>query len=366
MEAAQNFSLVRRTPGAVGQTRPGVKRIVVGMVGETLELARKNTQALAERRFRIGDHELCEPDYRQILWWAEAMHLSGEEVILRLLRDSEAALSELGFAGWSGGSSSVIEEGRLRHLVWDSRVLPLAEFHWEPGLQITGAAFLGPPDWSPSLQLRLPSLLTLGCAAVGLRQLDLSRTPLLTKLWCRHNQLTELDLTSVPLLTELSCSSNPLTELDLTPVPLLTELYCDRNELTELDLTPVPLLTKLVCGSNPLTELDLAPVPLITVLHCEGNKLTELDLTPVPLLTNLVCCSNPLTILDLSPVPLVTFLFCRNNRITALELASVPLLNTLNCEGSSIRVLNIRPFRDLGLTYDKTKTVLLQRPDQHF
>ncbi len=341
MEGDSNFSLVRRTPGGVERTRPGVKRIVEGMVGDTLELAREKPAPLAERRFRIGDHELCEPDYRQILWWAEAMHLSGEEVIQRLLRDHTEAFAASKCYPLNYVRSSVIEGGRLRHLVWDSQVLPLAEFHWEPDLKITYAAFLGLRDWRPSLQLRLATLLELCCVRIGLSQLDLSRTPLLTKFDCGGNLLTELDLTPVPQLRELHCGGNQLTELDLIPVPELTLLRCDFNQLTELDLTSVPALTWLNCSLNQLTELDLTSVPELTWLACSSNQLTELDLTPVPKLSELYCHHNQLTELDLTPVPELTLLRCDSNQLTELDLASVPALTWLACSSNQLTEVDL-------------------------
>lgn len=365
MEGDPNFSLVRRTPGGVEQIRPGVKRVVEGMVGDALELARKNSVALAGRRIRIGDLELCEPDYRQILRWAKALDFSPEQVISRLQsEDPEVPWSQMSWA--SDLKSSQFFNGKLCILKWSFKLLPLKDFEWEVGLSITHAILL-----SGGLPLKievLPRTLThLHCSAFCLSEIDLSGAPLLSELSCWLNRLTELDLSKVPQLERVWCGGNHLTGLDLNSVPLLKELDCNSNKLTELDLTPVPLLTGLNGYSNLLTELDLTPVPLLTGLSCACNRLTELNLTPVPLLTVLICRSNELTELDLTPVPQLTTLYCESNELTELNLFSVPLLASLGCDGNPIGILDIRHLFHLKvLSYDKSTTVLLQRPDQHF
>ena len=396
MEGDPIFSLVRRTPGGVERTRPGVKRIVEGMVGDALELARETPAPLAERRFRIGDYDWCEPDYRQILRWATALELPPEEVLVRLFFDESVRESEYVAGLFAKCRQSDFVDGKLKKIRWSFDRLPLTDFQWEPGLQITHAAFYNSQPQIQRLSLVLPTLTHLFCHHLCLPELDLTQVPLLTTLECcgddrggnkgnkltelnltpvprlttlkcSWNELTELDLTPVPLLTELECSPNELTELDLTPVPLLTRLVCFSNQLTNLDLTPVPLLTFLFCGLNPLTELDLTPVPLLTRLDCGWSPLTELDLTPVPLLTDLCCWRSQLTELDLSSVPLLEYLECSWNHLTELDLASVPLLETLGCSHNSIGALDVRHLRHLAdLEYDRNTTVFLQRPDQHF
>ncbi len=72
MDEKKENALVPRPPGAVEKAVPGAKRILSGMVSDTLALASREQRALAPTKFRIGDYEWCEPDYRQILIWAEA------------------------------------------------------------------------------------------------------------------------------------------------------------------------------------------------------------------------------------------------------------------------------------------------------
>ena len=64
-------------------------RILAEMVNGALVLSRTTgSSAALMRRFRIGEHELCEPDYQQILVWAKALELVAETVIERLLKDN--------------------------------------------------------------------------------------------------------------------------------------------------------------------------------------------------------------------------------------------------------------------------------------
>src|SRR5437773_2598175 len=85
MSEKNDFALMRRPPGALEKAAPGAKRILSGMVEDTLALANRNPSTVAAARFRIGEYEWCEPDYRQILIWARATSQKPEEVISCLL-----------------------------------------------------------------------------------------------------------------------------------------------------------------------------------------------------------------------------------------------------------------------------------------
>ena len=329
-----NFALVPRPSSAVGKPEPGAKRILSGMVADTLALVNREQLKGAKARFRIGDYEWCEPDYRQILMWAKALNLTPEAVQERLFTE----LKHSYFTGEVRAEHTTqCVNGRIIRLGWDIGLLPLECFEWVAGLVIESIAFFVPSEihesqrTGRSLSLPLPELRYLDCNWLALTKLDLSAVPLLSELCCDTNQLTELDLSAVPLLTRLSCGANQLTELDLSAVPLLTHLSWPSSQLIELDLSAVPLLTMLNCGGNSLTELDLSAVPLLTMLDCGNNPLTELDLSAVPLLTWICCNDNQLTGLDLSAVPLLTQLYCFSNQLTELDLSAVPLLNDLWC-----------------------------------
>ncbi|MBS0576643.1 MAG: leucine-rich repeat domain-containing protein, partial [Proteobacteria bacterium] len=313
-EDDQPKSLVIR-PGAL--TVPGRKsaEIVSRMVDGALVIARRKDLD-APRMHRVGDFELCAPDYRQISRWAEELGQSPERV-LEVLASGEW---EPPFPSNEEVAHFRVENGRIKQLVFDGNLLPIKQFQWEPGLAIeTLVVSWCLPTWPADAAL--PTLREFGVHRVTAKSLDLAPVPQINVLWCDDNQLTELDLSPVPGLTKLVCGSNQLTELDLSPVPGLTELRCNGNHLTELDLSPVPGLTELWCNSNELTELDLSPVPGLTELWCGSNELTELDLSPVPGLTELSCMRDQLTELDLSPVPGLTKLSCFCNKLTELDLS---------------------------------------------
>ena len=307
MNEKNDYALVRRPPSAVEKAEAGTKRVLSSMVADALSLAAKEKTAVPSRKFRIGEYEWREPDYRQILLWAKALGLEPQEVIRELLTEP---------------AKTSFVDGALLAVDWYFESLP---FGWIDGLTMTSLAYWSVPKERASLAPRLPSLTSLSCDQLLLTALDLSAVPKLEWLWCSGNQLTELDLSSVPMLRIFWCDENALTGLDLSSVPLLTEFGCQGNQFIELDPSCLPLLTELWCTENQLTELDLSAVPLLTKLGCSKNQLIELDLSHVPLLESLYCKDNPIDKLD---------------------------------------IRHLKHLREL--TYDRTITRLIQRPDQHF
>lgn len=305
-------ALIQRPGTGLTKNRSG--GIVPRMVGEALEVARRQTPPFTKQKFKVGEFELCEPDYRQVLWWAKALDREPEDVL--------AELAEL--TCWSDYAGITfkfrVEDGVIKELVWDGDQLPIEAFEWEEGLQIEVLGITQRmPNWNASQ--KLPSLRRLGVLELeDLWELILLPVPGLTELVCVANRLTKLDLSPVPGLTKLNCSGNFLKWLDLSLVPGLTELDCCESGLTELDLSPVPGLVELHCNFNGLTELDLSPVAELARLACASNDLEWLDLSPVPELTWLVCCGNRLTELDLSPVPGMVWLNCSQNELIELDL----------------------------------------------
>src|SRR5206468_7862361 len=67
-------------------------------------------------RFRVGEYEWCEPDYRQILLWAKALELNADEVMKRLPNGPEQDEGEY----WD---RSLFCNGRLLRIVWDFDLL---------------------------------------------------------------------------------------------------------------------------------------------------------------------------------------------------------------------------------------------------
>lgn len=258
------------------------------MVDETLAVVRQQL-ATEARKFRIGQYGWCEPDYRQIIIWAKALSLEPEEVIHRLLEGKMKGIGKWGDAEWNEWAKTVFADGKLLRLNWNFDLLPIQSFEWVDGLAITHLAFSSSLSSRrvPMLSLRLPSLTHLLCNRLGLRELDLSSMPKLKCLNLGWEHLTTLDISSVPQLKYLNCGETQITKLDLSNVPILMWLGLEANHLTELDLSNVPMLKALHCVQNLLTELDLSKVPMLTELFCFGNNLVELDIRFLEHLKNL-------------------------------------------------------------------------------
>lgn len=383
MEPNQERSLIPRPSHELIVPRVAGNRILAGMVEETLALGREDAGAQTAK-FRIGEFELCEPDYRQVLIWAKVWNLPPERVIGGLLHSWE----EKWVPEWS---EPRLANGRLLNVNWGFNVIPTRSFEWVDQLAITHLTFwpLCLDAKGLELCLRLRALTHLSCIGLGAARIDLSGVPMLMELLCEQNFLTKLDLSAVPLLRKLNCSWNQLTELDLSRVPMLTYLSCSgKTHLTRLDLSCVPMLETLDCGLGKFTELDLSRVPMLRHLFCEYNPLTHLELSSAPRLEELFCCScafkeldvsslpllkrlncgeNLLADLDISKVPELTELSCEKNWLSQLDLSSVPMLEVLSCEENELTTLDIRPLPKLkSLKYDVGKTRLIQRPDQNF
>ena len=234
--------------------------VLGGTPGDEIPVAKEEEKI--EARFAIKDTLLREPDYQQILLWAEALGMAPEAVLMILAAGQDPD----GFA---------LEDGAMVCLVWDFERLPLIPTTWVSGLLIRDIEFRGKwPDGDTVFRPALPSLRSLKCKNVGVTSINLTLVPGLTKLDCSGNELTALDLSPVTELEWLDCGGNQLTTLDLSPVPELEWLGCGKNQLTSLDLSPVTKLESLLCYFNPLTTLDLTLVPGLTKLGCWVNGLT--------------------------------------------------------------------------------------------
>ena len=361
-------------------------------------------QSVETAKFRIGDYEWCEPDYRQILLWAAALKMEPAMLIEKLVAGKD-----------SGQVATRFQDGRMLSLSWNLAELPILDFKCVEGITIEKLLLYSPFVVEPKktenreILLRMPNLAILLCEGCEIKVLTLSCVPKLVELICGFNDLTELDLSNVPNLTTLFCNQNQIAKLDLSFVPKLAELWCNNNQLTDLDLSSVPNLTTLWCNENALTKLDIAycqkikvlncwknqlddlvlsHVPNLTELYCDNNDLVELNLSKVPNLTTLCCSSTLLIQLDLSGVPNLDSLLCDNNGLTDLDishvqnltdlscsnnglwelhLSNVPKLTTLRCGGNVFSELDIRPLLSLEtLDFDAGSTRLIQRPDQNF
>lgn len=401
MPEPDKFPLALRSPSAVEKAETGARRVLSGMVADTLALATKEQFASAKSKLRTGEYEWCEPDYQQLMSWAEQLKMAPLEVLRRLKEGLRRK-----------GDETRIENGKFIKLNWDPGLLPVSEFQISFPIELTDLSFapidaiddckdtLKDLDGVPAdgqlpegycLSARvvqisttaLPKLRRLDCAAsIGLKNLAMASASALERLDCSWNLLSTLDLGSFPNLRELACSDNgPLESLDLRCVPELLELNCQGNLIRALDLRPVPKLQRLNCSDSDMQELVPPSLPELVELDCEnsswdksaglGRYLEKLDLRGVPNLRRLNCFSNALDNLDLSCVPQLRDLNCVYNLLVDLDVSCVPMLEVLRCENCSyesvwIKTLDVRPLFHLKeLHYDK-RTRLIQRPDQHF
>ena len=202
-EEKNRNALIPRPPSAL--ERGGPRGILTRMVSDALAVARSQEKALTVGRFRIGNDEFCDPDYRQILLWAKALELEPEDVVQRLRsrawESAEEEEEEYAFE---------VENGAIISLVWDFDLLPLTVFEWVEALAIRELCFKGTPKVSPQIALRLSFLDRLTCCSINLTELDLSNVPGLTVLWCDDNQITELDIRQLKTkkLKTLDCGTS--------------------------------------------------------------------------------------------------------------------------------------------------------------
>lgn len=300
----EKLPLILHPGSGLALVKPQGGRIVAEMVSGALALSRtaENASEALVPRFRIDEHEFCEPDYRQILIWTKALGIEPQTMIERLLTAPESRIGKVRrrFArrlGLAEPENTRDEEartqfvgGRIVQLGWNIELLPLESFEWVDDLAIESIVFSVPEDHEPIervMPLPLCKLRRLDCQEMGITKLDLSTVPLLAKLKCDHNNLTSLDLAAVPRLTELTCADNNLTSLDLANVPELRTLGCWNNHLTSLSLSAGPMLTLLWCHVNHLTTLDLSNIRSLKSLWCYNNELTDLDIRPLEQLETL-------------------------------------------------------------------------------
>lgn len=198
MADSKRNALVPRPGTEVAGPGRRTPRVIEEMVRDVL--ARAMEQGMSQARFRIGDTALREPDYRQILHWAEALGKAPEEVLATL---AACRVEPESWERWEAVAFAV-EDGAIVSLAWDFERLPLIPETWETGLRIRTLGLRGEwPHDSAALRPSLPQLERLVCPRIGLGSLDLSQVPGLTALECWGNPLTALDLAPVPGLTVL-------------------------------------------------------------------------------------------------------------------------------------------------------------------
>jgi len=122
MNDKEKFALIPKSSSALENAEPSKKRILSGMVGDTL--------ALATSIFRIGDCVLREPDYRQVTIWAEQLRLTPAETLRRLKQGLRAK-----------GNETRVENGRFTALNWDAGLLHGSDFQMSIELELSKLSF---------------------------------------------------------------------------------------------------------------------------------------------------------------------------------------------------------------------------------
>lgn len=402
--------LIPHTGSALARSGSLGGRILSEMVDAALSFSRAEDALVP--RFKIGEHVFCEPDYEQLILWADALRMDPDKVLSHLLTGNPDE-------GWED-KKTLIKHGRMVRIGWNINLLPLDKFEWVNGLVIESITFYLNNDWVIGrehkkfvLSLPLKKLHSFFCTLYLLEELDISNTPNLTRLTCANDGprggISKIDLSSVTQLTELDCSGCQLKELDLSPVRKLRQIRCSHNKISRLDFSSTPLIESIVCCANPLNDIDLSKIPHLRILSCNSNNLTKIDLSCVPELKSLACSRNALTELDILVVPRLGELWCAhnkitkldlsqsiditeihcsdnqideldlskstnlmelhcaNNKLTRLDLSAAERITNLDCSNNQIVELDVRSLKNLKkIKYDKDKTRLIQRPDQNF
>jgi len=259
-ESSANVPALRLQGSQFAVIRPGS-----GLISRIAGDAYGHLPSPSEKLWRVGDYEVNEQSYRQILIWLDQIKADGQEITVEDfvgLQDeywvSNYWVEKAYFCPNYGFSADFI----LPH----NRDADLDNFDF---VEL----------WLSQINLSLsPNLKEIRCDFCQLNALDLSRVPKLKRLSCLDNLLTELDLSQVPLLTELSCGHNQIMQLDLSHVPCLETLRCDNNQISEIDLSNAPRIKKLICGENKIAYLDLSHVPKLMALECRDSQIKELDI----------------------------------------------------------------------------------------
>lgn len=207
----------------------------------------------------------------------------------------------------------------------------------------------------------LPLLESLNCSSNLLTTLNVSDLTSLKTLSCGYNQLTTLNLAGLSSLVNLDFSNNNVTLANINGIsPNLISLGCEANNLTNLDLTGFPALEVLNCNQNQLTALDLSTSNNLKYLSCDWNQISNLNVSNLNQLVKLECSHNILTSINTSNLTQLAILQCTNNQINALDLTNNPLLEILSYSNNPLPNLNVNHLSNLkGLSCFDTQTSIL-------
>ena len=213
MPSENSDSLIPK-PSAELSVGSGAERVLSEMTGDALKI---HEQSLKPKSFKIGDVELCEPDYQFIV-----------ELAKRTEKDEKELLDEVVgighereyFRNWNGYET--IKEGRLTRIICENQIRDLTPLSGLTQLERLHLSENQITDVSP---------------LANLTQLKI--------LYLHQNQITDVSpLSNLTKLEVLCLVCNKIT--DVSPLSCLTkleELLVGKNQIT--DISPLSNLTKL-------------------------------------------------------------------------------------------------------------------------
>lgn len=231
MNDSDDFALVPKPPEPLDRAAMEPKCIKDDM-DKFLDLANRGKFAPTQARFRLGDYEWREPDYRQIISWAEQQAVSPEDIINSLL-DGEIPSG----VPWAG---TVFENGRIKKLNWDFDRMSVPDLTFIDGLHLTHLSVCSSEY------------------AIAVEEADLESLP--------HFKLTLADL---PLLTHFSSWESPFFDQLLcsgtsvpfeSPAPFNPAIFAPNLQVLEchgyIDVRSLLHLKQLRCDGKILQRPD--------------------------------------------------------------------------------------------------------------
>jgi hypothetical protein len=289
-ENSTNLPALRPQGTQLVVVRPGS-----GLVSRIAGDACRHLPNQTEKLWQVGDYEVNEQSYRQIMIWLEQIRKAGKEITLsEFLYKQETK-------PW-GTPVEWIIDGKIRHVQLDG---------------------------------------------YSLEQIDLSNVPYLTDLWCHNNKITYIDMSKIPMLNYLKCCDNMLSAIDLSHVGKLERLICCNNKLQSLNLNFTPLLFDLICENNILREMDLSACLNLDYVNANGNSITHIDLSKLNKLFGICLNNNELSSITFPSYSNLDSIELLHNPIKKLDLSNNKKLTFLRCENVEIIGIDASIINDI-------------------
>lgn len=215
-----NLPAIRQQGTELGVSRPG-GALVSKIAGE----ATKYLPSLTKKMHRVGDYEVDEQSYRQILIWLDQLAVCWNNFYERTKGEDglvcEVHKSPERFCGRDCVSCRqerldrflYLQSGGIASRV-DEEVINLDDLLDEKG-----------------------HIISVNFGGLDLTEIDLSLCKEVRKICLGYGFVRKLDLSNCNKLEMLICDNNEIECLDLSRLPMLMELHCRLNNLSELDIT---------------------------------------------------------------------------------------------------------------------------------